>query len=63
MKKEGKGGMRSPTMPKDHWEKDEGEMGHESKMKYSSEFGNPQSLDRMTEGLANYTKKHKEKYE
>jgi hypothetical protein len=49
-------------LPKDHWEKEQGEMGHECEEKYASEFGNPQDLDRSTEGLANYAKKHKMKY-
>lgn len=58
-----KGGMRSAKMPSEHFEKSEGEGTHECKEKYGTEFGNPHSLDKMTEGLANYTKKHKMKYE
>lgn len=57
-----KSGMKSPTMPKEHFEKKEGKLGHTSNMKYSSEFGNPQDLDKANEGLANYAKKHKMKY-
>jgi hypothetical protein len=62
MKKE-KGGMRSATMPKEHFERKEGKLSSESRMKYSSEFGNPNSLDKMTSGLSNYAKKNKMKYE
>jgi hypothetical protein len=61
MKKE-KGGMRSATMPKEHFEKNEGKLGHTSNLKYASEFGNPQDLDKANEGLANYVKKNKMKY-
>ena len=56
------GGMRSATMPKDHHETKQGELGHECKIKYATEFGNPKDLDRSTEGLANYVKKNKMKY-
>jgi hypothetical protein len=58
-----KGGMRSAKMPSEHFEKSEGELAHECKEKYATEFGNPASLDKMTSGLANYAKKHKMKYE
>ena len=58
--KQGKG--NKAVLPKEHWEKNEGEMGHECKEKYASEMGNPQDLDRATAGLANYAKKHKMKY-
>jgi hypothetical protein len=59
----GHSGMRSPQLPKEHFEHTQGELGHESKLKYASEMGNPHSLDKMTEGLANYAKKHQFKYE
>lgn len=55
-------GMRNSRMPSGHFEKEQGEMGHESKIKYSSEFGNPKDLDRSTEGLASYVKKNKAKH-
>lgn len=61
-KKESKGGMRSAKMPSDHHEKAQGEMGHESNLKYATEFGNPQDLDKSTKGLADYVKKNKMKY-
>lgn len=57
-----KGSMRSATMPKDHFERKESQ-APVSGLKYSSEFGNPQSLDKMNSGLANYVKKNKMKYE
>lgn len=60
--KKHKEGMRSPTMPKDHFEHDEGRLNPTSKLKYATEFGNPEDLDRSTEGLANYVKKNRMKY-
>jgi hypothetical protein len=62
MKKEDKGGMRSATMPKEKFEKKEGQLGHNCKLKYATEFGNPADLDKNNEGLANYAKKNKMKY-
>ena len=50
-------------LPREHFEKSEGEMGHESNLKYAGEFSNPHSLDKMTEGLASYVKKNQMKYE
>jgi hypothetical protein len=61
MKKE-KSGMRSPTMPKEHFERKEGELGHTSKEKYATEFGNPADLDKNNKGLADYVRKNKMKY-
>lgn len=58
-----KKGMRSATMPKDHFERNEGQLNKVGGSKYSSEFGNPQSLDRMNDGLSNYVRKNKMKYE
>lgn len=55
-------GMKGANLPKDHWEKSEGEMGHECKEKYASEMGNPKDLDRSTEALASYVRKNKMKY-
>lgn len=49
-------------LPKEHFERNEGEMGHESNLKYASEMGNPKDLDKSTAGLANYVKKNKMKY-
>lgn len=51
------------NMPRNHFEKDEGEMGHESSLKYAGEFSNPHSLDEMTKGLAEYVRKNQMKYE
>lgn len=62
MKKESKGGMRSAKMPSDHHEKAQGELGHNCKEKYASEFGNPKDLDKNNAALASYVKKHKMKY-
>jgi hypothetical protein len=61
-KKESKGGMRSARMPQDHFERNEGKLSAESKLKYAGEFSNPADLDKASEGLANYVKKHKMKY-
>lgn len=56
-----KGGMRSATMPKEKFERNEGKLGHTSNLKYASEFGNPQELDKNNKGLADYVKSHKAK--
>ncbi len=64
MKKQ-KGGMKSPIMPKEHSEKNEGQLNKPCGLKYAGNdsMNNPQSLDKMNDGLANYAKKHKMKYE
>lgn len=54
--------MKSATMPKDHFEKSQGKLGHTSNIKYASEMGNPADLDKANQGLANYVKKNKMKY-
>ncbi len=46
-----------------HFDRNEGQLGPGGGSKYSSEFGNPKSLDKMNEGLCNYVKKNKMKYE
>jgi len=56
-----KSGMRSPTMPKDHFERKESNLGV-CKEKYASEFGNPEDLKRSNDALASYVKKNKTKY-
>ena len=60
--KEAKGGMRSPKMPKEQFERNEGQLNPCCGEKYATEFGNPADLDRSTKGLADYTKKNKMKY-
>lgn len=57
--------MKSPTMPKEHHEKSEGQLNRPSGMKYApnDSMGNPESLDKMNSGLSNYIKKNKMKYE
>lgn len=57
-----KSGMKSPTMPKEHFTKSEGELGHQCKLKYATEMGNPKDLDKDNKGLADYVKKNKMKY-
>lgn len=50
-------------LPQDkHTQVNQGQMGHTSNMKYSSEFGNPQDLSKSTAALASYAKKNKMKY-
>jgi hypothetical protein len=57
-----KGGMRSAKMPSEKFERNEGQLNPVCGLKYASEFGNPQDLDKNTAGLANYVKKNKMKY-
>ncbi len=54
-------GMRSATMPKDHWQKNESQV-MSCDQKYASEFGNPQDLQRSADALAAYVRKNKMKY-
>ncbi len=61
MKKE-KGGMRSATMPKQEFERNEGQLNPVCGLKYATEFGNPEDLDKASAGLANFVKTHKMKY-
>jgi hypothetical protein len=58
-----KKGLRSATMPKEQFERNEGQLNPVCGLKYATEFGNPQSLDKMTSGLSNYVKKNQMKYE
>jgi len=60
MKKDHKGdrGM----MPKEHWEKSEGELNATSNLKYAGEFSNPSDLEKSTKDLAAYVRKNKMKY-
>lgn len=60
-KKSGGSGMRSPTMPKAHFERKESQV-MSCDEKYASEFGNPEDLQRSADALASYTKKNKMKY-
>ena len=59
--KESKSGMRSPTMPKEHFEKKGGDL-KAGNLKYATEFGNPEDLKKSNDGLVDYAKKNKMKY-
>lgn len=56
------GGMRSAKMPAREFEKSQGQLNPVCGLKYATEFGNPEDLDRSTEGLAGYVKKNHMKY-
>lgn len=52
----------SAGLPKEHSEKAQGKLGHNSNLRYAdSEMGNPAELDKRNEGLAAYARKNKSK--
>lgn len=55
--------MKGAEMPQEHFERKHKSNAPVCGEKYATEMGNPESLDKMTSGLANYAKKHKMKYE
>lgn len=55
-------GMKGVGGPKEHFERDQGKLNPTSNLKYSSEMGNPQDLDKNSSGLADYVKKNRMKY-
>lgn len=57
-----KEGMKSPTMPKKEFERKEGSLGHQSKLKYTEGLDNPAKMDKDNKALADYAKKNKMKY-
>lgn len=57
-----KSGMKSTTMPKEQFTRDEGKLGHQCQLKYATEMGNPADLDKNNKALADYVKKNKMKY-
>jgi hypothetical protein len=57
-----KGGMRGAKMPGEKFERSEGQPNPVCGLKYATEFGNPQDLDKAGKGLADYVKKNKMKY-
>lgn len=59
--KETKGGMKSPTMPKDHFTKTYDNLTT-SNLKYTSEMGAAEELHEQNSGLVNFVKKHQMKY-
>lgn len=61
MAKEIKSGMRSPTMPKDHFEKKFNNLEC-ANLKYCSEFGAAEEYKKANDGLANFVKKNQMKY-
>ena len=53
-----KSGMKSPTMPKDHWTKDMSDV-MSGGSRYASEMGAPEELKKSVDELAGYVKKHR----
>lgn len=56
-------GMKSPVMPKEHFERSMDQLDV-CKEKYASRstMENPEDLKRSADGLASYAKKHRMKY-
>jgi hypothetical protein len=46
------------VLPKEQWERNQGELGQSCNEKYATEMGNPEELSRSTAGLANYVRKN-----
>lgn len=57
-KKELKGGMRSPRMPGEHFEKSMDNLDS-GNAKYASEFGAAEEYAARNKGLVDYVKSHK----
>lgn len=56
-------GMKSATMPKDHWEKDVADVGMNN-LKYASKstMENPEDLKKSVDALSSFVKSHQMKY-
>ena len=53
--------MKRVGGPKDHFEKDKKNLDV-SRLKYSSEMGNPEDLEKSNNALADYVRKNQMKY-
>ena len=54
-------GMRSATLPKEHFEKRYDKL-ESANLKYASEFGAAEEYKKANDGLANFVKKHQMKH-
>lgn len=60
-RKEVQSGMKSPTMPKEKFEKHFDNLKSVD-LKYCSEFGAAEDYEKANDGLVDYVRKHRMKY-
>lgn len=54
--------MKGAEMPQERFEEKKGQLNPVCGLKYATEMGNPEDLDKNSKGLADYVKSHQMKY-